>query len=118
MGKLVRFGKMSSLVLKLIPVLGSIIGVAALQSQQPLQLAIHWDKVTAISKTTPTLQMVVNPPLRPGQPLGKAAYTAVKDLGVDYVRYVPGCRIQSWLSPNSSRRPTKRPLGNSLSSIP
>jgi hypothetical protein len=32
---------------------------------------------------------VVNPPLRPGQPLGAAAYQAVKDLGADYVRYVP-----------------------------
>ncbi len=118
MGKLVRFGKMSSLVLKLIPVLGSIIGVAALQSQQPLQLTIHWDKVTAISKTTPTLQMVVNPPLRPGQPLGKAAYTAVKDLGVDYVRYVPWLPYPK-LAVAELEPPThQRPLGNSLSSTP
>ena len=31
----------------------------------------------------------MNPPLRPGEPLGVAAYKAVKDLGADYVRYVP-----------------------------
>ena len=62
---------------------------AALPAQQMPPLTIHWDKVTLISKSTPTLQVVVNPPLRPGQPLGIAAYKAIKDLGADYVRYVP-----------------------------
>ena len=33
--------------------------------------------------------MVVNPPLRPGEPLSAASYKAVKKLGADYVRYVP-----------------------------
>jgi hypothetical protein len=61
----------------------------ALNAQQGPQLAIHWDKATVISKTTPTLQVVVNPPLRHGDPLNAAAYKAVKDLGADYVRYVP-----------------------------
>jgi hypothetical protein len=53
------------------------------------KLTIDWNKVTAVSKTTPTLQVVVNPPLRPGDPLSAAAYKALKDLGADYVRYVP-----------------------------
>jgi hypothetical protein len=53
------------------------------------QLTIHWDKTTVVSKSTPTLQVVVNPPLRPGQPLSAASYKAVKDLGAGYVRYVP-----------------------------
>jgi len=57
--------------------------------QQAPQLTIHWDKTTVVSKSTPTLQVVVNPPLRPGEPLGVAAYKAVKELGADYVRYVP-----------------------------
>ncbi len=52
-------------------------------------LKIDWDKVTVVSKSTPTLQVVVNPPLRPGQPLGEGAYKALKELGADYVRYVP-----------------------------
>lgn len=52
-------------------------------------LKIDWDKVTVVSKSTPTLQVVVNPPLRPGKLLGVAAYKALKDLGADYVRYVP-----------------------------
>lgn len=62
---------------------------AALQAQQPLDLTIHWDKTTMVSKTTPTFQVVVNPPLRRGQPMNTAAYKAVKELGADYVRYVP-----------------------------
>ncbi len=66
-----------------------LVAVAALHGQQPVKVTIHWDKTTVISKSTPTLQVVVNPPLRPGEPLGKAAYKAVKDLGADYVRYVP-----------------------------
>ena len=67
----------------------SISGAGAARGQQPLQLTIEWNKVTVVSRTTPTLQVVVNPPLRPGEPLGEAAYRALKDLGADYVRYVP-----------------------------
>ena len=85
----VRFGKMSPLVLQLITASASVIFAIALHGQQPLKIAIHWDKLTVISKTTPTLQVVVNPSLRPGQPLGIAAYKALKELGADYVRYVP-----------------------------
>ena len=62
---------------------------ASLYSQQSPKLIINWDKTTVVSKSTPTLQVVVNPPLRPGEPLGVAAYKAIKDLGADYVRYVP-----------------------------
>jgi Glycosyl hydrolases family 39 len=82
-------GKISSVVRQLINISVSIIAANALYSQQPLQVTINWDKVTVVSCTTPTLQVVVNPPLRPGQPLGQAAYKAVKELGADYVRYVP-----------------------------
>lgn len=89
MSKPVESGKTSSLVLSLIAVSACVISVGSLQAQQPAKLAIHWDKVTVVSKTTPTLQVVVNPPLRPGQPLGVAAYEAVKELGANYVRYVP-----------------------------
>jgi len=62
---------------------------SGLGAQQPLPVTIHWDKVTVVSKTTPTLQVVVNPPLRPGQPLSAASYKAVRELAADYVRYVP-----------------------------
>ena len=63
--------------------------VACRNAQQSPTLTIHWDKTTVVSNSTPTLQVVVNPPLKPGEPLGIAAYKAVKDLGADFVRYVP-----------------------------
>jgi hypothetical protein len=59
------------------------------QAPKAPQLTIHWDKTTVVSQTVSTLQVVVNPPLRPGEALGVAAYKAVKELGADYVRYVP-----------------------------
>ena len=60
-----------------------------LKGQQPMRLTINWDKMINVSNTTPTLQVVVNPQLRPGEPLSAASYKAVKELGADYVRYVP-----------------------------
>jgi hypothetical protein len=62
---------------------------ATTYGQQTTQLSVHWDKVVLVSKSVPTLQVVVNPPLRPGQPLSAPSYKAVKELGADYVRYVP-----------------------------
>ncbi|MFZ0923728.1 MAG: hypothetical protein WA020_11755, partial [Candidatus Acidiferrales bacterium] len=55
----------------------------------PAQLTVHWDRVTMESRTTPTLQVVVNPPLRRGTPVHDNAFQALHDLGADYVRYVP-----------------------------
>lgn len=60
---------------------------APLTGQKPVALSIQWDKVVVVSRSTPTLQIVVNPQLRPDEALGAAAYKAVKDLGADYVRY-------------------------------
>lgn len=52
-------------------------------------LVVKWDKTLGPLTTTPTLQIVVNPPLRRGSAIHDEAYRAVKDLGADYVRYVP-----------------------------
>ena len=73
----------------LVASLACVASAAALQGQQALNLTIQWDKTTVVSKSTPTLQVVVNPPLRHGEPLSAASYQAVKELGADYVRYVP-----------------------------
>lgn len=70
----------SSFVLSL-----SILSVSAFGQK----ITIAWDKVQSVSKTTATLQVVVNPPLRPGHAVAKGAYAEVKRLGADYVRYVP-----------------------------
>jgi hypothetical protein len=63
-------------------------GMAAPQDQ-PATVSVHWDKVTRVSQTTPTLQVVVNPPLQRGTPVHDNAFKALHDLGADYVRYVP-----------------------------
>jgi hypothetical protein len=52
-------------------------------------LVIDWSDVTAISKTTATLQVVENPKVRPGSAIHDNTFKALKELGADYVRYVP-----------------------------
>lgn len=56
---------------------------------QVVKIEVNWEKVVRVSQTTPTLQVVVNPPLRHGTETSVNAYRAVHDLGADYVRYVP-----------------------------
>jgi hypothetical protein len=64
--------------------------VCAAQAQSGVQqVTIHWDKTVMVSRSTPTLQVVVNPMLRPGSPIHDDALAAIRALGVDYVRYVP-----------------------------
>jgi hypothetical protein len=57
--------------------------------QNPPTLDVNWDKVTHVSKTASTLQLVENPMVRPGSSIHKQTFAALKDLGADYVRYVP-----------------------------
>src|SRR5256885_16706565 len=52
-----------------------------------VQITVHWDKLVQESRTTPTLQVVVNPPLRRGTSVHDNAYQSLHDLGADYVRY-------------------------------
>src|SRR3978361_2221025 len=52
-------------------------------------IKVNWNKVSSVSKTTPTLQVVVNPMLLRGSKLHDGAFKALHDLGADYVRYVP-----------------------------
>jgi hypothetical protein len=59
-------------------------------AQAPLQhIAINWDKTVVVSKSTPTLQVVTNPMLNRGSPIHDGAFSALKPLGADDVRYVP-----------------------------
>ena len=53
------------------------------------QVTVHWKQVVRVSKTTPTLQVVVNPPLRRGSKIHDRVFLALKNLQADYVRYVP-----------------------------
>jgi Glycosyl hydrolases family 39 len=64
----------------------TVLATAAAMAQK---VDVHWEKVELVSKTTPTLQVVVNPPLRPGSQIHDRTYSELKQLGADYVRYVP-----------------------------
>jgi Glycosyl hydrolases family 39 len=70
-------------------VLGSSLGGPAGAQDKPPKITPRWDKVVRVSKTTPTLQVVVNPPLRRGNPVHDGAFKALRELQADYVRYVP-----------------------------
>ncbi len=66
-----------------------MMGLPVFGAENSAKVAIDWNKVTRISRTTPTFQVVVNPPLRRGSPIHDASFRAVKDIGCDLVRYVP-----------------------------
>jgi hypothetical protein len=75
----------------LIAVAASIAWTTSL-AQQPApdsKITIDWTAGRIPLKTTPTLQVVVNPPLRRGSPIHDAAFNNLKEIGADYVRYVP-----------------------------
>ncbi len=53
------------------------------------KVSVNWEKVVRVSKTTATLQVVVNPPLRRGSAIHDRTFEALRNLQCDYVRYVP-----------------------------
>ena len=62
---------------------------AQAQTAQASLADIDWNKTIRVSKSTPTLQVVTNPMLNRGSPIHDGAFSALKILGADYVRYVP-----------------------------
>ena len=52
-------------------------------------VTIDWTKAVLVSRSTPTLQVVVNPPLRPGTSIHDPVFAALRNLGAENVRYVP-----------------------------
>jgi len=75
---------------KLFLLLGCVCGMSSLYSQQNRSvLDVNWSKVNSVSKTISTLQLVENPMVRPGSTIHKQTFAALKELGADYVRYVP-----------------------------
>src|SRR5665213_83023 len=65
----------------------SFLFIANLYAQD--SVTVDWNKTVSISKTTPTLQLVENPMVRPSSPIHENTFKALKNLGADYVRYVP-----------------------------
>jgi hypothetical protein len=62
---------------------------AGAPQDEPLKVDVDWNTVLRTSKTTATLQVVVNPPLRPGSSIHDAAWNSLRVLQADYVRFVP-----------------------------
>jgi len=58
-------------------------------SGQNLALNVQWNNITMVSKSTATLQVVSNPMLSRSGSMHDGAFSALKDMGADYVRYVP-----------------------------
>src|SRR6202051_3857371 len=77
------------------PAIPAVLGAFAICSlmsdaqDQSLKVTVYWEKVIRVSQTTPTLQVVVNPPLQRGTPVHHNAFKSLHDLQADYVRYVP-----------------------------
>lgn len=65
------------------------IGLFPVHSQAQHTVTADWGKTLVTSNTTPTLQLVENPMVRPGSPIHKNVFRALKDLQADYLRYVP-----------------------------
>lgn len=69
-----------------------LLGVVAAGAQSPQkadEVTVDWAKTIIVSKSTPTLQVVVNPQLLRGAKLHDPSFAALHMLGADYVRYVP-----------------------------
>lgn len=56
---------------------------------QSKRVSIDWNNVIKESKTSATLQVVVNPMLKRGSSIHEGTFQALKDLGADHVRFVP-----------------------------
>jgi hypothetical protein len=55
----------------------------------PAAITIDWGNVARVSKTTPTLQVVVNPLIQRGSPIHDNVFRELRALQADYVRFVP-----------------------------
>lgn len=67
-----------------------LMACGGLIAQEPVpSIKVNWNEQTIVSRSTPTLQVVVNPMLLRGSKMHDGSFQALKDLGADYVRYVP-----------------------------
>jgi len=67
----------------------ALLGLSVQFCTAQMTLKVNWNKTDMVSKSTATLQVVGNPQLRRGANMHDGSFAALKDLGADYVRYVP-----------------------------
>eukprot|EP00117_Sycon_ciliatum_P012977 scpid82919/ scgid13829/ Beta-galactosidase 9 len=53
------------------------------------RVTVDWHETVAVSRLTPSLQVVVNPLLRRDSPVHDAMFNSLAELKADFVRYVP-----------------------------
>jgi hypothetical protein len=64
--------------------------LAADEAKAPqCMVSVSWDKTVANSRSTPTLQVVVNPMLRPGSSMHDNAVALLRATHANFVRFVP-----------------------------
>ena len=56
---------------------------------QQITVSVNWNNILGISKTIATLQIVGNPRLRTHSSIHDSTFHALRELGAEYVRYVP-----------------------------
>ncbi|HXX21604.1 MAG TPA: glycosyl hydrolase family 39 [Terriglobia bacterium] len=66
-----------------------VVAASALPQDAPAKLSVDWTKVTALSKTTVSIQDCPEPPLWRGSPAHDGIYKALLDLHADYPRLQP-----------------------------
>ena len=80
----------SALVLGGVALAGAAVAAfPAAETAVPVKVTVDWSQVDRVSRTTATLQVVVNPPLRRGSAIHDPAFRALRDLQADVVRFVP-----------------------------
>jgi hypothetical protein len=62
---------------------------SAYASGTNVSIPVDWHGVSSEYKTTPTLQVVVNPLIRRESPIHENVFSALRNLHTDYVRFVP-----------------------------
>lgn len=90
---------------RFIALLAAILFSHASFGQDPA-VTVDWNKVSRVSKTSTTLQVVENPMVRPSSPIHAATFKALKELGANNVRYVPWCPYPR-MAVAELKRPTK-----------
>jgi hypothetical protein len=83
-------------VLKSLGAAGLVAATSSLLPSRPAAAAttaegivIDWRQVARVSKTSATLQVVVNPLIRRGSPIHDNVFRELRELHADYVRFVP-----------------------------
>lgn len=66
-----------------------VLAAPGAMAQPAAAVKVNWSHTTRTVVSTATMQVVVNPMLRRGSPIHNQIFSAIKNLGADYVRYVP-----------------------------